>query len=217
VLSKTFHETQITDVDHKTNHYLINSYKGSVGIMPHTDGPLYHPYVTVVSLGSPILFKIYTDMNAYAAEEEKANVLVESGSLLVFTGSFYHNCLHSILENVIETIRVDYEVKHGVGETNSGLNGLDTDTFRLKKNASSVDNLDLTSIYAKYLKQLENSTFQNVEQFALKVENLNKIGEGLEFKYKLEKLEKLKISVYVSWKRDKRISLTIRHVKIATE
>ena len=56
-----FDRTAVTQKEYKTNHYLINSYEGSVGIMPHTDGPLYHPYVTVISLGSPILFKIFRE------------------------------------------------------------------------------------------------------------------------------------------------------------
>ena len=53
--------------------------------MPHTDGPLYHPYVTVISLGSPVLFKIYKDMTEYSLDADTANVIVENGSLLIFS------------------------------------------------------------------------------------------------------------------------------------
>jgi alkylated DNA repair protein alkB homolog 6 len=84
-LSKQFDDTSITEKDFKTNHYLINSYEGPVGIMPHTDGPLYHPYVTVISLGSPVLFKIYKDMTEYSLDADTANVIVENGSLLIFS------------------------------------------------------------------------------------------------------------------------------------
>ena len=138
ILSKTFHDTEITQQEFKTNHYLINSYKGSVGIMPHTDGPLYHPYVTVISLGSPILFKIYKDMNSYSQEDETANIIVEDGSLLVFTGSFYHDCLHAIFDNVVDTVRIDYDL---ISDETS-FNGSDNETgFKLKYSSSSINNL----------------------------------------------------------------------------
>lgn len=64
--------------------------------MPHTDGPLYHPYVTVVSIGNPILFKIYKDMEKFTADDEAASIIVESGSLLIFTSAYYHDYLHAI-------------------------------------------------------------------------------------------------------------------------
>ena len=54
---------QITEK--RCNHFLINEYKGSVGIMPHTDGPLYHPFVSIISLGCPILFKFYDCFDSF--------------------------------------------------------------------------------------------------------------------------------------------------------
>ena len=60
-LAKKLDYQGITDESHYCNHYLINQYTGMTGIMPHTDGPLYHPYVTVLSLGCPVIFKLYRD------------------------------------------------------------------------------------------------------------------------------------------------------------
>ena len=47
------------------NHILVNRYGEGVGIMPHSDGPLYHPHVAILSLGSSCLFDFYQDYPAY--------------------------------------------------------------------------------------------------------------------------------------------------------
>jgi hypothetical protein len=39
--------------DQPPNHILLNEYRDGQGIGPHKDGPLYHPMVAVLSLGSP--------------------------------------------------------------------------------------------------------------------------------------------------------------------
>lgn len=41
------------------NHVLVNEYRPGEGIMPHEDGPLYHPTVTTISLGSHTLLDFY--------------------------------------------------------------------------------------------------------------------------------------------------------------
>jgi alkylated DNA repair protein alkB family protein 6 len=43
----------------KANHILINKYEVGVGIMPHKDGPLYNPYVVILSIGSDSFFNFY--------------------------------------------------------------------------------------------------------------------------------------------------------------
>jgi alkylated DNA repair protein alkB family protein 6 len=206
ILSKTFNDTNITESEFKTNHYLINSYNDSVGIMPHTDGPLYHPYVTVISIGNPILFKIFKDMNAYAEEDELANIIVESGSLLIFTGSYYHDCLHAILDNAVETIRVDYTIEKDENDENAEI--------ALKYSNSSINNLHQSSIYSKHLKSLEIKQYSNIEDLANLVDELDQNIPKFDFKVKISE-DGQTASLYVSWRRDKRISLTIRHVKPA--
>ena len=39
------------------NHVLLNAYLPGQGIMPHQDGPLYHPGVCIVSLGAPAVIR----------------------------------------------------------------------------------------------------------------------------------------------------------------
>ncbi|KAF5889229.1 alpha-ketoglutarate-dependent dioxygenase alkB 6, partial [Clarias magur] len=41
------------------NHVLVNEYRPEEGIMPHEDGPLYHPTVTTITLGSHTLLDFY--------------------------------------------------------------------------------------------------------------------------------------------------------------
>lgn len=41
------------------SHVLVNSYQPGEGILPHEDGPCYEPYVAILSLGSPAVFRFY--------------------------------------------------------------------------------------------------------------------------------------------------------------
>lgn len=41
------------------NHVLINAYQPGEGIMPHQDGPLYHPVVAILSLGTPVVLRFW--------------------------------------------------------------------------------------------------------------------------------------------------------------
>eukprot|EP00795_Rhopilema_esculentum_P002741 gene2741-960_t len=41
------------------NHVLVNEYTAGQGIMPHVDGPLFHPAITTISLGSQTLLDFY--------------------------------------------------------------------------------------------------------------------------------------------------------------
>ena len=41
------------------NHCLVNEYEAGQGIMAHTDGPVYHPIVTTISLQSPLVIEFY--------------------------------------------------------------------------------------------------------------------------------------------------------------
>lgn len=41
------------------NHVLINEYLSGQGIMPHSDGPLFHPIVSTISCGSHTFLDFY--------------------------------------------------------------------------------------------------------------------------------------------------------------
>lgn len=85
------------------NHVLVNEYKQGEGIMPHEDGPLYHPTVTTISLGSHTLLDFYTpvssqDVDAPQTEESRYHfsLLVRPRSLLILQEEMYQHLLHGI-------------------------------------------------------------------------------------------------------------------------
>lgn len=81
------------------NHVLINEYVPGNGIMPHKDGPAYHPVVCTVSLENSICLDIYE-----ASEEGVTNnkprwrIFQEPRSLLILSGAMYADYLHGIAE-----------------------------------------------------------------------------------------------------------------------
>ncbi|PRW33548.1 alpha-ketoglutarate-dependent dioxygenase alkB-like protein 6 [Chlorella sorokiniana] len=102
------------------NHVLINAYQPGEGIMPHEDGPLYHPVVVILSLQNPAVVRFARKRqegqqgDAAAAAEgteshARAGQLVASvacmpRSLLIFKDEAYSGCLHGILEAAVEDI-----------------------------------------------------------------------------------------------------------------
>lgn len=84
------------------NHVLVNEYLPGQGIMPHQDGPLYHPIVATVSLGSHSILNFYSHMtNAPTnndAIQPEFSVLLEPRSLFVQTDQLYKTYLHGIAE-----------------------------------------------------------------------------------------------------------------------
>ncbi|KIJ41132.1 hypothetical protein M422DRAFT_75676 [Sphaerobolus stellatus SS14] len=100
------------------NHIIVNEYLPGQGIMPHEDGPSYHPVVATLSLGSHAVFHYHR----YVEEEEPAqpeiststpdlkgnsrgkpidlspvfSLLLEPRSLVITAKSLYTNHLHSI-------------------------------------------------------------------------------------------------------------------------
>lgn len=164
--------------------------------MPHTDGPLYHPYVTVVSLGSSVLFKIFENFEKYKSEEELANIMIEGGSLLVFCDEFYHDYLHCIQDCKIDTIKIDYLLIKGA------------DGYSLERVGSTIGNYHLTSLYKNSMIFLEEKhNFQSMEEIQATIEQL----AYKDYQFQVQ-IEENKMAVYVSWERKERISMTIRHV-----
>ncbi|KAK7938323.1 hypothetical protein WMY93_001649 [Mugilogobius chulae] len=87
------------------NHILVNEYKSGEGIMPHEDGPLYHPTVTTISLGSHTLLDFYKPISGNLQEAESPqteenrfvfSLLVKPRSLLVLQEEMYKTLLHGI-------------------------------------------------------------------------------------------------------------------------
>lgn len=198
-LAVMLHKEGITQPDKFCNHYLVNHYTGAIGIMPHTDGPLYHPFVCILSLGSPVLFKIYNNFNDHRDEKERAVLLIEPNSLFIFTEEYYHDCLHCISDCSIETIRITLS--------------FDDSEIRIKE--SSIQNLESTSIFKNCFQDIthhEGSGLINLSDCIEK--RLQKFSNIYSLESKVDKDEQHLI-IWITWKRVERISITVRNVKIA--
>jgi alkylated DNA repair protein alkB homolog 6 len=97
-LCKALQHAGVFDAEHPPNHCLINEYSPSEGIMPHRDGPLYHPTVAILSLQSPIVFDFWVSAAAAADPHSQPalSLLLEPRSLMVFRGDAYADYHHAI-------------------------------------------------------------------------------------------------------------------------
>ncbi|XP_042561926.1 alpha-ketoglutarate-dependent dioxygenase alkB homolog 6-like isoform X1 [Clupea harengus] len=93
------------------NHVLVNEYKPGEGIMPHEDGPLYHPTVTTISLGSHTLLDFYRPIGQCGTEgpqdEESRcllSLLLRPRSLLILREEMYERLLHGIRNDWEDTL-----------------------------------------------------------------------------------------------------------------
>uniref|UniRef100_A0A8C2FRD9 AlkB homolog 6 n=1 Tax=Cyprinus carpio TaxID=7962 RepID=A0A8C2FRD9_CYPCA len=101
------------------NHVLVNEYKPGEGIMPHEDGPLYHPTVTTLSLGSHTLLDFYkpvcqTQLASETPQTEESrymlSLLVQRRSLLILQDDmykFYLHGIHGVCEDILSEHVVD--------------------------------------------------------------------------------------------------------------
>merc|ERR1740129_202195 len=81
------------------NHILINEYQTNEGIMPHKDGPIYHPLVAIISLNTSLLLEFFQKVPHSGSKEPcKCCFFLESGSLILFSEDFYFNLFHGIRE-----------------------------------------------------------------------------------------------------------------------
>ncbi|XP_043223344.1 alpha-ketoglutarate-dependent dioxygenase alkB homolog 6-like isoform X2 [Amphibalanus amphitrite] len=94
----------------RPNHVLVNEYLPGQGIMPHTDGPLFAPVITTVTLGSHALLDLYRprqddSQEASPAEPEAVgSLLLARRSLLVVRDDAYHHLLHGIAARTEDTV-----------------------------------------------------------------------------------------------------------------
>lgn len=118
--------------DHKANHVLVNEYLSGQGIMPHTDGPLFHPIISTISCGSHTILELQKspspvdenqggDVECRRDGPESVQILVERRSLLMIKDDAYHKYLHSIRERTEDLICptiANIEMCENVGEKN---------------------------------------------------------------------------------------------------
>ncbi|XP_056603310.1 alpha-ketoglutarate-dependent dioxygenase alkB homolog 6 isoform X3 [Triplophysa dalaica] len=98
------------------NHVLVNEYKPGEGIMPHEDGPLYHPTVTTITLASHTLLDFYrpvyqnqTEIPQTEESRYMLTLLAQRQSLLILQDDMYKSYLHGI-KGVYEDILSEHVV-----------------------------------------------------------------------------------------------------------
>ncbi|KAH8104126.1 hypothetical protein BXZ70DRAFT_888551 [Cristinia sonorae] len=111
------------------NHVILNEYLPGQGIMPHEDGPSYHPAVATLSLGSHTVFHYYQykldEEDTLSAPTSEArgksidktpvlSMLLEPRSLVITTSSLYTSHLHGI-DDVHEDLFYQGDVESSVG------------------------------------------------------------------------------------------------------
>ncbi|KAE9396218.1 hypothetical protein BT96DRAFT_996937 [Gymnopus androsaceus JB14] len=110
------------------NHIILNEYLPGQGIMPHQDGPAYHPVVATISLGSHTVFHYYryttgTQGQVYVPEPDVGearivdptpvlSVLLEPRSVIITSRSMYTSHLHGIREQKADHITAGTDETH---------------------------------------------------------------------------------------------------------
>ncbi|KYQ90186.1 putative NADH dehydrogenase [Tieghemostelium lacteum] len=84
----------------KPNHVLLNEYQYDQGIMPHKDGPLFYPLVSILSLSSGCIMDFYKDLK----EPPVQQLYLEPRSLLLFSDDAYTTSFHGIREVLSDQI-----------------------------------------------------------------------------------------------------------------
>lgn len=106
-IAHAFGATAGFDGPHSPNHVLINEYAPGEGIMHHTDGPLYHPIVAILSCGGGIGMTFRPPRDDPVASGGGFSLYLQPRSLFVFTCDAYHRWLHGIDELTVDVIRED--------------------------------------------------------------------------------------------------------------
>ncbi|XP_031640857.1 alpha-ketoglutarate-dependent dioxygenase alkB homolog 6 [Contarinia nasturtii] len=102
----------------KANHVLVNEYLPGQGIMPHTDGPLFHPIICTLTCGSHTILRFHKnnmldkdcdDNNTMAGNIDSivCQLLIEPRSLLIVKDDMYTDYLHSIADETHDNITAD--------------------------------------------------------------------------------------------------------------
>ncbi|KAL4469175.1 hypothetical protein ABPG72_008915 [Tetrahymena utriculariae] len=162
----------------KSNHVLLNEYQKGVGIMPHTDGPLYFPWVNSISLGSDCIFKFYKDMQSYRDGIEQARVLLEKRSLIIFTDEVYKEYLHTIDDLTSDIVLLFINEDEGSNKL-------------IKVVKSNVLNFSQTNLK----KQIESLTLDQ----ALTEDILFKVKDNPDFNYCIEIKRDKRISLTIRY------------------
>jgi alkylated DNA repair protein alkB family protein 6 len=98
------------------NHVLVNCYAAGEGIMPHQDGPLYHPAVAILSLGADTVLTFTPHPRLHDPTPEAVSVWLPRRSLLLFADEAYTAYLHGIAAREVDDLRCVSNAPSGAGE-----------------------------------------------------------------------------------------------------
>lgn len=134
---------------------LINEYLPGQGILPHKDGPAYHPVVCTISLGSSLCLDIYaTNGDGTRERLPKWRILQEPRSLLITTDSLYMDYLHGIAdvaEDVdlsSETV-INWDLLHSIEDIKEGAMQRDTRTSLTFRDVIKTKSLSKLGLFGK--------------------------------------------------------------------
>lgn len=71
---------------------------------PHSDGPLYHPLIATLSLGSHTVLDFYKTGDKTSTTSPEFSLFLEPRSLLILKDDMYENYLHGIEERVEDAL-----------------------------------------------------------------------------------------------------------------
>ncbi len=107
-LSKFLVDEGFFSISTPPNNVLINQYEPGQGIMPHTDGPAYHPTAVILSLCSDALMMFSPNVATYRIGLDSTDpieaIILRRRSILSFSDEAYTGYLHSIAEVASETV-----------------------------------------------------------------------------------------------------------------
>ena len=81
----------------KANHVLVNEYRPGDGILPHSDGPLFHPVISTISLGSSVVLDFYNPIDSQKScdstqfqDRYEFSIYIKPRSMLILSDQLYN-------------------------------------------------------------------------------------------------------------------------------
>ena len=81
----------------KANHVLVNEYRPGDGILPHSDGPLFHPVISTISLGSSVVLDFYNPIDSQNScdstqfqDRYEFSIYIKPRSMLILSDQLYN-------------------------------------------------------------------------------------------------------------------------------
>ena len=133
--------------------------------------------------------------------------------MLIFTSAYYHEYLHGIQDNAYDTFKIEYSMAPNNSSSKDSEDHGPRDGIILSRQSCSIQNLELSRVYTDILQALEKQPFVHYLEIEDFISQLQSANTGFSFEPLLD-VASSKLTLFVQWRREKRISITIRHVPI---